>query len=48
MPRLTRIEYEDVYYHVINRGSGRQPIFHSDVIAKPLWRPYQRLKSDFN
>ena len=29
MPRPTRIEYEDAYYHVMNRGRGRQQIFHS-------------------
>jgi len=29
MPRPTRIEYEDAYYHVMNRGRGRQTIFHS-------------------
>ena len=28
MPRPLRIEYEDAYYHVMNRGRGRQWIFH--------------------
>ena len=28
MPRPLRIEYEDAYYHVMNRGRGRQRIFH--------------------
>ncbi len=30
MPRPLRIEYENAYYHVMNRGRGRQTIFHSD------------------
>ena len=30
MPRPLRIEYENAYYHVMNRGRGRQRIFHSD------------------
>jgi len=28
MPRPTRIEYENAFYHVMNRGKGRQAIFH--------------------
>ena len=28
MPRPTRIEYENAFYHVMNRGRGRQTIFH--------------------
>ena len=28
MPRAERIEYEDAYYHVMNRGRQRQQIFH--------------------
>jgi putative transposase len=30
MPRPQRIEYENAFYHVMNRGRGRQTIFHSD------------------
>ena len=30
MPRPLRIEYENAYYHVMNRGRGRQHIFHGD------------------
>ncbi len=29
MPRPIRIEYEDAYYHVMNRGRARQTIFHN-------------------
>lgn len=30
MPRPFRIEYPNAFYHVMNRGKGRQMIFHSD------------------
>jgi len=29
MPRPIRIEYENAYYHVMNRGRARQNIFHN-------------------
>ena len=29
MPRAKRIEYENAYYHVMNRGKARQTIFHN-------------------
>ena len=28
MPRPIRIEYENAFYHVMNRGRARQTIFH--------------------
>jgi len=28
MPRTERLEYPDAFYHVMNRGRGRQTIFH--------------------
>ncbi len=31
MSRPLRIEYEDAYYHVMNRGRGRQMIFSSEI-----------------
>ncbi len=31
MPRPLRIEYENAYYHVMNRGRGRQKIFHNQT-----------------
>ena len=30
MSRLQRIEFEDAYYHVMNRGAGRRDIFDDD------------------
>jgi len=34
MPRPIRIEYENAYYHVMNRGGGRRAIFHSEEYFK--------------
>jgi len=46
MPRPIRIEYEDAYYHVMNRGRGRQKIFHSEeyynAFLKTLEEAHQR------
>jgi len=30
MPRPIRIQYEDAYYHVMNRGRRHEDIFHSE------------------
>jgi REP element-mobilizing transposase RayT len=30
MPRPIRINFENAYYHVMNRGRGHQTIFHGD------------------
>ncbi|HHJ18809.1 MAG TPA: hypothetical protein ENJ84_03100, partial [Gammaproteobacteria bacterium] len=30
MPRTARLEYEGAFYHVMNRGRGRQRIFDTD------------------
>src|ERR1700722_14362351 len=30
MPRPLRLEYEDAWYHVMNRGAGRKDIFKTD------------------
>ncbi len=31
MPRTARASIGDVCYHVLNRGNGRQRVFHSDA-----------------
>ncbi len=31
MPRPTRIQYDHAFYHVMNRGRGRQAIFHDEA-----------------
>ena len=30
MPRPARIQYEEAFYHLMNRGRGRQKIFHGE------------------
>ena len=30
MPRRARVQYENAFYHVMNRGRGRRWIFHGD------------------
>lgn len=46
MPRPIRIEYEDAYYHVMNRGGGRRNIFHNsnyfEAFLKTLEEAHQR------
>ena len=46
MTRPLRIEYEDAYYHVMNRGRGRQRIFHGEdyyqAFLKCLSEVYER------
>ena len=34
MPRLLRIEYENAFYHVMNRGRARETIFHNEAYYK--------------
>jgi len=46
MPRPIRIEYENAYYHVMNRGAGRRDIFHDkayfEVFLQTLEEAHQR------
>lgn len=46
MPRPLRIEYENAYYHVMNRGAGRRAVFHDAVyyeaFLKTLEEAHQR------
>lgn len=48
MPRPLRIEYENAYYHVMNRGRGRQRIFHGNAyynaFLKTLEEAHQRFR----
>ena len=34
MARPERVEYEGAYYHVMNRGRGRQSVFHEEKYYK--------------
>ena len=31
MPRPPRVQYENAFYHVMNRGRGRRWIFHGEA-----------------
>ncbi len=46
MPRPIRIEYENAYYHVMNRGRARHKIFHNEhyyeAFLKTLEEAHQR------
>ena len=46
MPRPLRIEYENAFYHVMNRGRGRQRIYMTDeyynAFLKLLKKSHQR------
>ncbi len=46
MPRPLRMEYENAYYHVMNRGRGRQQIFHGEpyyqAFLTTLFEAHQR------
>jgi putative transposase len=48
MPRPLRIEYENAFYHVMNRGKGRQLVFHGDdyyhAFLETLGEAQQRFK----
>jgi putative transposase len=36
MPRPQRIEYQNAFYHVMNRGRSRQFILHNEKIVKKV------------
>ena len=46
MPRAARIQYENAFYHVMNRGRGRKWIFHGEAYyeayLKTLEESYDR------
>ncbi|MBL7003394.1 MAG: hypothetical protein ISR69_05150 [Gammaproteobacteria bacterium] len=48
MPRSLRIEYENAYYHVMNRGRSHQAIFRDDadyeIFLSLLKETHQRFK----
>lgn len=47
MPRPLRIEYPNAYYHVMNRGRGRQAIFHSDAYYQAFLETIKEASSRF-
>lgn len=52
MPRPQRIQYENAFYHVMNRGRGRQTIFHDEgyyrAFLKTLEEAYKRFDAVFH
>ena len=44
--RPLRIEDPDAYYHIMNRGRGRQAIFHDEAYFQAFCRPCWNLMSD--
>ena len=47
MPRPLRIEYEHAYYHVMNRGRGRQTIFHGSVYYRAFLKTLEEAATRF-
>lgn len=47
MPRPLRIEYENAYYHVINRGRARQKIFHSEAYYEAFLKTVEEAHQRF-
>ncbi len=47
MPRPQRIEYENAFYHVMNRGRGRQFIFHDDSYYQAFLTTLGEAKNTF-
>ena len=48
MPRPIRIEYEDAYYHVMNRGRRHENIFHSEEYFKLFLSTLEEAHKRFN
>ena len=48
MPRPQRIQYENAFYHVMNRGRGRQHIFHGDDYYQAFLTTLEEVHSRFD
>ncbi len=52
MPRSERLEYENAYYHVMNRGRGRQTIYHGqsyfDAFLECLAEAHERFAAQIH
>ena len=48
MPRPQRIEYENAFYHVMNRGRGRQTIFHDETYYRAFINTLVEARKRFN
>jgi putative transposase len=47
MPRQLRMEYHNAFYHVMNRGKGRQQIFHDERYYKAFLDTIEEAHSRF-
>jgi len=47
MPRPIRIEFEDAYYHVMNRGRARQKVFHGKLYFEAFLKTLEESHSRF-
>ncbi len=47
MPRPIRIEYKNAYYHVMNRGRGRQDIFHDKSYCEAFLQTFEEAHRRF-
>ena len=47
MPRPQRIEYENAFYHVMNRGRGRQVIFHDSRYFEAFFTTLEEAQKRF-
>ncbi len=47
MPRPLRIEFEDAYYHVMNRGRARQKVFHGKLYFEAFLKTLEESHSRF-
>ena len=47
MPRPLRIEYENAYYHVMNRGAGRRRIFYGEEYCQAFLSTLEEAHSRF-
>lgn len=48
MPRPTRIQYENAFYHVMNRGRARQTIFHDEGYFQAFLKTLEEAHSRFD
>ena len=48
MPRPLRIEYENAYYHVMNRARARQKVFHSEVYYEAFLNTLEEAQQRFS
>ena len=48
MPRPQRIKYPDANYHVMNRGLGRQKIFHDEAYCQVFLETINDASSRFD